>query len=220
MSKRLAPWSLSPALFLTALLMALPAMATPQLPDPPDGAGLYFACAACHGETGEGNADLAAPRLSGQHANYLVEQMINFQTGARGGHADDYDGAIMRQMSLGLSLAELDAIAAYVSALSVPQSQSPPAKDETSDGAMIYADNCASCHGQFGEGSVSVYAPNLSILSPWYMRSQMAAYAKGWRGSEETGTTRAKNMRAIATQITTQEDLDAVISFLQSPETE
>ncbi len=39
-------------------------------------------CEACHGQGGQGN-NAMFPKLSGQNANYLVQQMFNFKSGAR-----------------------------------------------------------------------------------------------------------------------------------------
>lgn len=41
-------------------------------------------CAACHGERGEGNAALRAPRLCGQHAGYTVRRLDEVVSNSRG----------------------------------------------------------------------------------------------------------------------------------------
>ncbi len=63
------------------------------------GKALYVTCAACHGQKGEGNKALNAPRLLDQQDWYMVRQMQNFRSGARGAHPDDTYGAQMAPMA-------------------------------------------------------------------------------------------------------------------------
>ncbi len=86
------------------------------LPDPPSGthnasgAELYArTCIGCHGHAGEGNDALGAPRLSGQHAPYLVRRMEESIANTRG-DADPAMAAIVNT----LSPADRQAIAAFL----------------------------------------------------------------------------------------------------------
>ncbi len=82
------------------------------------GQALYATCAACHGAGGEGNAGLNAPRLSVQQDWYLVRQLENFKSGARGAHADDAFGAQMRPMAMMLAdAAAVKNVVAYIASL-------------------------------------------------------------------------------------------------------
>lgn len=82
------------------------------------GQGLYATCAACHGAAGEGNAALNAPSLSIQQDWYIVRQLENFKSGARGAHADDAFGAQMRPMAMILAdAAAMKNVAAYIASL-------------------------------------------------------------------------------------------------------
>lgn len=47
------------------------------------------ACSHCHGESGEGHADMGAPRLDMLTVAYLRRQMDSFASGQRGMHRDD-----------------------------------------------------------------------------------------------------------------------------------
>lgn len=60
------------------------------------GKALYQSCATCHGVQGQGNPELNAPRLAGQNDWYLIRQLENFKSGARGAEADDIRGRQMR----------------------------------------------------------------------------------------------------------------------------
>src|SRR5262245_53372769 len=69
-------------------------------------------CDSCHGSTGMGNADLAAPRLAGMAAPYLEKQLADYQSGAR-------SNALMTPMAQSLAPAQRVAVASYYAALPV-----------------------------------------------------------------------------------------------------
>jgi len=62
------------------------------------GRELYRNCAVCHGSRAEGNRALQAPNLAIQSDWYLVKQIRDYRSGARGTHPDDLRGAQMRPM--------------------------------------------------------------------------------------------------------------------------
>jgi cytochrome c553 len=68
------------------------------------------ACATCHGAVGLGNGGF--PRLAGQHADYVVKQLIVFQrTDTRP------EGAVMKVIAHDLTGDDVENVAAYVQAL-------------------------------------------------------------------------------------------------------
>jgi cytochrome c553 len=68
------------------------------------------ACASCHGAEGQGNG--AFPRLAGQHADYVVKQLLVFQ------RTDERpEGSLMKTVAHELSRQDIDNVAAYVQAL-------------------------------------------------------------------------------------------------------
>ena len=71
------------------------------------------ACAACHGPTGTGNTAAKFPKISGQHAKYVVAQLKAFKSGKR---AND-SGKMMRNIALKMTDAEMEAVAQYISGL-------------------------------------------------------------------------------------------------------
>ena len=71
------------------------------------------ACSACHSPTGKGNAPAGFPSLSGQHAEYTLQQLKDFRSGVR-----QNDGSeMMRTVVERLTDKELEALASYVSGL-------------------------------------------------------------------------------------------------------
>lgn len=68
------------------------------------------ACMTCHADGGQGNE--AFPRLAGQHADYVVKQLIVFQ------RTDERpEGVIMKTVAHELSLDDIKNVAAYVQTL-------------------------------------------------------------------------------------------------------
>lgn len=47
------------------------------------GQTLYNTCIQCHGEKGEGNASMKAPRIGGQHTWYIESSIQKFKSGER-----------------------------------------------------------------------------------------------------------------------------------------
>ncbi len=68
------------------------------------------ACAACHGANGHGTEKL--PRLAGQHAQYMENQLKLFSSRERSN-----DNAVMHGIASKLSELEMKAVAAYISGL-------------------------------------------------------------------------------------------------------
>ena len=67
-------------------------------------------CSSCHGSQGQGNATF--PRLAGQHADYLVKQLVVFQ------RTDERpEGSIMKTVAHDLTRQNIDDVAGYLQVL-------------------------------------------------------------------------------------------------------
>jgi cytochrome c553 len=77
------------------------------------------ACTSCHSPTGQGNAPAGYPALSGQHAQYVADQLRAYRKGYEypAGRTNDGDAKIMRETAFGLSDAEIEAVSSYVAGL-------------------------------------------------------------------------------------------------------
>jgi cytochrome c553 len=73
------------------------------------------ACMACHGPAGNGNPAAAWPRLSGQHAKYVENQLKAYHTNGR---TNDPNG-MMRGVAKKITNEEVTAISHYVSGLRI-----------------------------------------------------------------------------------------------------
>jgi cytochrome c553 len=70
------------------------------------------ACASCHGPAGDG-LPVKYPRLGGQHAEYVLNQLRQFRLGAR---AND-EAKVMRTIAAKLTDQEMEAVADYIQGL-------------------------------------------------------------------------------------------------------
>lgn len=71
------------------------------------------ACIACHAPNGMGNPQANFPRLSGQHAAYIVNQLKAFRAGERANDA----GKMMQNIAAHMTDAEMQAVASYIEGL-------------------------------------------------------------------------------------------------------
>lgn len=82
------------------------------------GKGFYAVCATCHGPNAEGMQEMNAPALAGQEEWYIVRQLQNFKSGARGTNPADTYGLQMAPMAQVLPDAQaIEDVAAYLSSL-------------------------------------------------------------------------------------------------------
>lgn len=197
------------------LLMLVLAAATPALAAAPADPAVIATCSACHGAQGEGNAALFAPRLAGQRGDYLARQLRAFKSGARGTHPDDKHGTTMRAIATPINDALIDSLSSHFAQLPAVPLTTRPAGD-TVAGKAVYDGTCSACHGPRGEGFDQLQSANLQILGADYLRRQMEAYVKGWRGAGPNADQAAIWMRSIASQLGTPAELDNVTVYLQS----
>ena len=118
-------------------------------------------CAPCHGSGGAGAKGF--PNLNDDDwlwGGSLDQIMQTIQFGARSGHAKAHEGAMLAFGKEGvLKKDEIVTVANYVRSLS---GLSTSAGFNADAGAKIFADNCASCHGEQGNGNQELGAPNLT----------------------------------------------------------
>ena len=146
------------------------------------GQALYAVCAACHGDRGQGNRDLNAPKLAGQTPWYLARQLRDFKHGRRGGAGKDIYGQQMAPMAM--TLADDAAIKNVVAYIGTLQDERPQATvhGNPERGKALY-ESCVSCHGAKGLGIWSTNAPRLSNMDDWYLQRQLQNFKDGVRGA-------------------------------------
>jgi cytochrome c oxidase subunit 2 len=152
--------------------------------DPAQGQAFYAVCAACHGQNGEGNVALNAPKLAGQEDWYTRRQIGYFKSGVRGTQAGDLYGPQMAPMANTLATDAMVAnVAAYIESL--PDTPATPTitNGDVANGQALFEPTCGVCHNERGEGIWAVNAPKLAGMSDWYLVRQLRYFKDGVRGT-------------------------------------
>ena len=93
---------------------------------------------------------------------------------------------LLYQIDTDVHPAVFDNVVAYVLSLSDPASQSKPARSkplgDAATGKVVFAANCAVCHGADGKGKNDVGAPDLTDHSWIHGHSEDAIYMTVWGG--------------------------------------
>ena len=160
-------------------------------------------CGICHGPGGN-SVNPMFPRLAGQQAWYLKQQLIAFRDETRG---DPYAIAYMWGMASGLSDPTIDALAEYFS-----QQKAGPGKPHRAavltEGKAIYEHGipsqglpaCAVCHGPQALGDSM--RPRLAGQHAEYILKQLASFKNNMRNVAVmhgvAGTLHEGQMKAVA----------------------
>jgi len=176
----------------------------------------FAQCAACHGVQGQGNAALGAPNLSGQSAQYITRQLLQFRAGQRG--SADAQGSQMQAMAQGLKDEQVERLALYVATLpvSAPSTGSLPEAD-LAKGASYYQAKCGGCHGGKAQGNPVFQAPRLAGLELNYLERQYGHFLEGTRGSADRYGKQMQFMAKTMTDETLKRDVFAYIASQVAP---
>jgi cytochrome c553 len=192
------------ALFLGACLIGLNASADG---DAAAGKTKAAACGACHGVDGN-SASGQFPKLAGQNASYIVEQLSDFKSGKRA-------NPIMAPMAKGLSDQDMQDVAAYFASQTRQTGEADPGQVKQGD-SLYHNGNkdenvpaCAACHSPDGAGNFLMKVPALSGQHASYVVAQLQAYAAGSRTTDPN-----KMMETIAARLTPTE-MQAVASYIE-----
>lgn len=182
--------------------------------DPAEATEKYTPCIACHGDVGQGNAELGAPALAGQDAMYLQRQLAFFRDGIRGAEPRDEAGARMSPMAKALTDEDIALLASYLSELPAPPI-GPAPEGNLKNGSNYYQAKCGACHGGQAQGNPGLNAPALAILDGAYLKRQVLNFQQGLRGVHPDDTY-GRQMKMMSTSLPSDADLDDVIVFIQS----
>jgi cytochrome c oxidase subunit 2 len=176
------------------------------------GQALFATCTACHGEQGQGNKELGAPKLAGQDGWYLARQLQSFKQGVRGSHENDtYGKQMIPFASMLADDAAMQNIVAYIASL-------PDTRPEYSGGGnpergrKLYA-TCSACHGAKGEGIWATNAPRLAGMSNWYMARQLENFRQGIRGTHPQDFHGAQ-MRSMARALKDEASINDLLDYI------
>ena len=199
-------------MIIIAVLLALPQSG--QAADAAAGQAAYAVCAACHGQKGEGNVAMNAPKLNGQEGWYIKRQLAAYRDGLRGTAPGDTYGMQMRPMAMAVGNPDAEAnLIAYIESLPVTDS-APTVSGDVAAGQAGYA-VCAACHGQKAEGVEALGGPRLAGLDDWYLVRQINNYNKGLRGYDPKDTF-GMQMKPMAATVATDKAAADVVAYINT----
>src|SRR5579863_10506921 len=124
-----------------------------------DGATKSAVCSACHGPNGNSvNPDW--PRLAGQSAVYIAEQLRLFRSGVR-------NNPVMKPLAAILSDQDIDDLAVYYEAQTPAGLEADPSYWQAGEALYLSGDQahdvpaCVACHGPVGRGNLAAGYPAL-----------------------------------------------------------
>jgi cytochrome c553 len=180
------------------------------------GAAKAAVCAACHGPNGNSTNPLW-PRLAGQNAVYLDEQLQLFKAGVR-------NNPIMMPMATLLSDKDIDNISVYYESQTPIGGEADPSYWKAGQQLYDYGDPsrtvpaCRACHGPIGKGNLASGYPALRAQHAEYIIKQLQDFASGMRyAGAGPGKPQSRNgfmMETIAKQLT-PEEIRNVASYVQ-----
>ncbi len=186
-------------------------------------------CASCHGD--DGNSMVPTfPKLAGQHADYLANQLYAFKENAR-------NSPMMVPLAMGLDRQSIQDIAAYYASQKISTNQLPVLEsDEDEDdsnstiidnnsetlddlmalGSDLYRNGnlktngsaCIACHGPSAEGNKPSAFPALHSQHADYLIKSLTDFKKGIRN------TQPDNMMSMIARKMTDKEIQAVSYYV------
>ncbi len=162
-------------------------------------------CSYCHGLDGNSIKD-DVPNLAGQNPLYLWKQIDHFASGRR-------KNFVMQALAKDFSHEDKLNLAIYFSASKVPAQKADSSR--AAKGAILYARNCAGCHGD------SAYGNQEFARLAGQKKVYLVQTLKMFRMNANTpvaaieAARRSKNMESIARSLSDEEILD-LAAFLSS----
>ena len=207
--------------FAQAPAAAAPGAAAPTVDSPfthgkaADGATKTAVCSSCHGPNGNSvNPDW--PRLAGQSAVYIAEQLRLFRAGVR-------PNPMMMPLAANLSDQDIADIAVYYEAQTPVGLEADPSYWQAGQALYLRGDRthdipgCVACHGPAGRGNLAAGYPALRAQQAVYVVKQLNDYASGARYSGPTAAQADPNavmMFTIAKRLS-PEQIRNVASYVQ-----
>ena len=192
------------------IVLALICVITATLPARAE-SGMIHNCTWCHGGSAQGYPP--APRLAGQRASYIEQQLQSFATHTRDA---PFSRQYMWSASANLNYPTVHALSVYFSNLP-PQTAADGSRALAARGEAIYQRGmpeeniaaCVACHGPAAEGVGAI--PRLAGLDYVYLKRRLEQWAEGFHGAL------GHPMPHIAAQLSRQqvEELASYLSFVK-----
>jgi len=144
--------------------------------DPVKGKEAYKGCQGCHKPDASGRAEDEFPQLAGQHATVLIKQMVDVRAGRR-------DNPKMHPFvgEWVVTAEEIADIAAYLNSLPTPTTNGKGDGKDLDKGKKLYDKDCASCHGDAGEGVAKKFYPMVASQHYRYLLREAREIRDGGR---------------------------------------
>ena len=214
-----APATPSAAAPTTQSAAAPGAATTPDLPfthgKAADGATKSAVCAACHGPNGN-SVNPEWPRLAGQNAVYIAEQLRLFRSGVRA-------NPVMQPLAATLSDQDISDLAVYYETQTPTGLEADPSYWQGGQALYVRGDRardvpaCTACHGPVGRGNLAAGYPALRAQQSVYVMKQLNDYASGARytGPNPLQASRNGTMMFTLAKRLTPEQIRDVASYVQ-----
>lgn len=172
-------------------------------------------CSACHGPQGN-SANPVWPRLAGQSAVYIAEQLKLFRSGVR-------TDPTMRPLAATLSDQDISDLAVYYEAQTPSGLEADPSYWKAGQAVYLSGDPardvpaCVACHGPVGRGNLAAGYPALRAQQSVYVIKQLNDYASGARytGADTAHADPNSVMMLTLAKRLTPEEIRDVASYVQ-----
>jgi len=172
-------------------------------------------CMACHGPNGN-SVNPEWPRLAGQSAVYIAEQLRLFKSGVR-------DNPVMKPLAASLSDQDINDLAVYYEAQTPTGLEADPSYWKGGEAIYLSGDTvrgvpaCVACHGPMGRGNLAAGYPALRAQQSVYVVKQLNDYASGARytGANPPAADPNSLMMLNLARRMTPEEIRDVASYVQ-----
>ncbi len=188
---------------------------------------IYGPCAACHGEFGAGGKKGEYPRIAGQHARYLYEQLKNFQSQHRVNipmipytkerELPEEDMKLLSDwlatVQLSTKMPEFKGDEDALTRLNMVEKVMiiPRVAGDVAKGGVVYQEKCGSCHGRQGMGRGLF--PMLTGQYTNYLKKQIDIYLRAERPHEDD------DPQATVLKELSADDIQNVLAYLTTLQT-
>jgi cytochrome c553 len=181
-----------------------------------EGATKTAVCTGCHGPNGN-SANPDWPRLAGQSAVYIAEQLKLFKGQVR-------PNPVMMPLASGLSDKDISDVAVYYEAQTPQGLEADPSYWQAGETLYRRGDRarnipaCVACHGPGGRGNLAAGYPALRAQQAVYVVKQLNDYSTGARYSGAKNPAQPSRNGAMMLTIAkrlTPEDMRNVASYVQ-----
>jgi cytochrome c oxidase cbb3-type subunit 3 len=160
-------------------------------------------CAACHGFNAKGGKGF--PNLTASSWLWGADPETIAETIRVGINSTHPETRVAQMLAFGrdqvLPRADVENVVSFVQSLSDAAVAKKIPADKLAAGQKIFADNCASCHGDDGKGNIEMGAPNLTDHDWIYGGDAQSIFTTIWHGRQGHMPTWEKRLSPVDRKI-------------------